>query len=172
MTKEERLLEAWKVTVEVQMHFNELEMKVRSFAITVLAAFLAAVGFVLREDLSINLFGLSLSLSGMILLAAILCWGSFYLMDRLWYHRLLRGAVNHGIALEIEAKSSFPELNLGQEISLASPVTIRGKKYGSNRKIDFFYGLIASILLAAAMIAFINDPPEKTETQTPTLSGL
>ena len=42
MTKEERLLEAWKVTVEVQMHFNELEMKVRSFAITVLAAFLAA----------------------------------------------------------------------------------------------------------------------------------
>lgn len=169
MTPEERLLEAWKKTVDVQMHFNELEMKVRSFAITVLAAFLAAVGFVLKENLEVELFGFELSLTGMILLAALLCWGAFYLMDRLWYHRLLRGAVNHGIELESKAKETFPELDLANQIGLASPVEIRGKKLGSDRKIDFFYGVIGLVICIAALVAFVNDPVP--EVVHPTLGG-
>lgn len=170
MSPEERLLESWKVTIEVQMHFNELEMKVRSFAITVLAAFLAAVGFVLKEDLELRIFGKGLSLSGMILLAAILCWGAFYLMDRLWYHRLLRGAVNQGISLENQAKTIFPELNLGNEISKASPVKFRNKDYGSDKKIDIFYGLIGGVLLFAAAVAFLNDPDQPSSTSFPSSS--
>ena len=35
-------LEVWKTTVDVQKHFNELELKIRNFAITVVGAFLAA----------------------------------------------------------------------------------------------------------------------------------
>lgn len=166
MSPEERLLEAWKVTVEVQMHFNELEMKVRSFAITVLAAFLAAVGFVLKEDLQIALLDFEVSLSGLILLAATMCWMLFYVMDRLWYHRLLRGAVNHGVALEAKAKDIFPELNLGLEISSASPVKLLRWKFGSDRKIDIFYFSVGGLLLVAAAIAFINDPSDgQTEPQ-------
>ena len=35
-------VEAWKTTVQVQEHFNEIEMKIRALAITVLTAGIGA----------------------------------------------------------------------------------------------------------------------------------
>jgi hypothetical protein len=73
----EYLLEVWKTTIDVQKHFNELEMRIRSVAITVLAAFLAAAGYSMKEKLRLNIFGADMSLTVLILLAAVVCWTSF-----------------------------------------------------------------------------------------------
>jgi hypothetical protein len=45
MTEEQKAaLEIWKVTIDVQKHFNDLSIQVRNFAMTELGALLAAAG--------------------------------------------------------------------------------------------------------------------------------
>src|SRR3546814_2906700 len=46
---DENRIEIWKTIIDVQKHFNELEMRIRNVAVTVLAAFLAAAGFTMKE---------------------------------------------------------------------------------------------------------------------------
>jgi hypothetical protein len=171
---DERLLEAWKTTVEVQQHFNDLEMRIRSVAITVLGAFLAAAGFSMKEKLQLELLGRPFSLTSFILLAAAICWVLFYFMDGLWYHRLLRGAVKHGLAIEA-TNASWPELGLTKAIGDASPFTIpvwrivptklRGKKLGTNFKMAMFYGIIALLLLLGAALTFFNQSPKNSRVR-------
>lgn len=118
MTDDERILETWKVTVGVQQHFNELQMRIRSIAITVLGAFLAAAGFSLKEHLHVTLAGWEFPLTTFILAAATLCWAAFYFMDRHGYHRLLRGAVAHGIFIEDSVAENWPELGLTKRMAI------------------------------------------------------
>lgn len=37
-------IDIWKTVVDVQKHFNDLEMKVRNFGILILSAFIGAIG--------------------------------------------------------------------------------------------------------------------------------
>jgi hypothetical protein len=39
MVKDEVQVEIWKKTVDVQQHFNDLELRIRNFALAVLGAF-------------------------------------------------------------------------------------------------------------------------------------
>jgi hypothetical protein len=41
-------------------------------------------------------------------------------MDRYWFHRLLKGAVNHAIQIEKKYKDAIPELSLSDEIGKES----------------------------------------------------
>lgn len=151
MTKEdEALLEVWKVTIDVQKHFNDLSMRVRNIAITVFGALLAAAGYALKDGATVTVLGRSFSLTAWVLVAALLCWFAFYLMDLHWYHRLLRGAVKHGKAVEDTLRERIPEIGLTHAIDAASPI------YGlrASQRLTIFYGLIGSVLLAAALAAF------------------
>ena len=42
MNEKQLVLEAWKQAVTVQMHFNEIAMKLRAFALTLAAALVTA----------------------------------------------------------------------------------------------------------------------------------
>src|SRR5437899_11145375 len=65
MTDEEKAqLEVWKVTIDVQKHFNDLSMRVRNFAITVPGALLAAARYALKDGATVTLLGRSFSLAG------------------------------------------------------------------------------------------------------------
>ena len=161
MKDEDRVLEAWKVTVGVQQHFNELQMRIRSIAITVLGAFLAAAGFSLKEHLQITLAGWEFPLTTFVLAAATLCWAAFYFMDRHGYHRLLRGAVAHGIFIENSVAENWPELGLTKRIGEASPIPMRKKRMRSGTKIDLFYGAVAFVLLAGVLATLLNQEPSR-----------
>src|SRR3546814_14384707 len=52
---DENRIEIWKTIIDVQKHFNELEMRIRNVAVTVLAAFLAAAGFTTKENIYVTL---------------------------------------------------------------------------------------------------------------------
>src|SRR3546814_2229171 len=52
---DENRIEIWKTIIDVQKHFNELEMRIRNVAVTVLAAFLAAAGFTMKENIYVTL---------------------------------------------------------------------------------------------------------------------
>lgn len=129
------LLEVWKQCVDVQMHFNDMEMKIRSLAVTVITAISGAIGYLLKENIY-HQFIIILSFIG------IAAWLCFYLMDRFMYHKLLIGAVNSGINIEKRLESLGINVDLGEQIKQASPLkNLFGKEIEihSDQKLDFFY---------------------------------
>src|SRR5206468_4177522 len=70
----------------------------------------------------------------------------FYVMDRLWYHRLLRAAVQHGRKVEAALKAAVPTSDLIGTIDDASPIW--GLRAG--HRLSIFYGFIAMLLWLGA----------------------
>ncbi len=168
-------LEVWKTAIEVQKHFNTIEMQIRNIAVTVLTATIGAAALVYNQAQetaaeaarvgasvppinSIKVFGLSLSSADMIIVGGLVAWLAFYFMDRWWYHRLLQGAVSHAQYVENELKKDIPYadlLGLSNAIREASPIRPRGRvKIRSNTKIDIFYGAVLVVLIAMVALVF------------------
>jgi hypothetical protein len=82
-------IEIWKKIVDVQQHFNDLELRIRNYALIVTGAFLGLGGYAIKDAGTINVFGVELSVAALVVLSAIIPLFAFYFMDRLWYHRLL-----------------------------------------------------------------------------------
>jgi len=143
-------LEIWKKTIDVQQHFNTIEMQIRNFAVTILAGIIAAAALALREPKSATVFGITITIASLILIAGVIVLLAFYFMDRWWYHRLLQGAVEHAQMIENQLKEHIPALYLSNTIRKSSPFTILWIRFGSNRKIDAFYFAIIIFLLIAA----------------------
>lgn len=74
-------IEIWKKVIDVQQHFNSIEMQIRNFAVTILAGILAAAGLALRNPKNISIFNLSISSASAILFGGIIVLFSFYFMD-------------------------------------------------------------------------------------------
>lgn len=140
-------IEIWKKVIDVQQHFNTIELQIRNFATTILAGILAASGLALREPKDIEIYNWTVSSASAILIGGIIILLAFYFMDRFWYHRLLQGAVRQGEGLENEIKRTLPKAALSQAIRAESPVL----KIRSNNKIDIFYGILILFLLITAI---------------------
>ncbi|MFJ1583526.1 hypothetical protein ACIOC1_09430 [Streptomyces sp. NPDC088197] len=152
-------LEMWKQTIAVQQHFNDIEWRIRGFALTALTFTLGAAAVSARDGSAIKLAGQEIQLSSTISLLGLILWGAFYFVDQIWYHRLLIGAVQHGTALEKELQARLPKAGLTMEISASSPypASIRLGSYRrswslhSARKLTIFYLIGASVLLVFAI---------------------
>ncbi|SCX04099.1 phosphoglycolate phosphatase [Agrobacterium sp. DSM 25558] len=162
------MIDIWKKVVDVQQHFNQLEMQIRNYALTVTGAIMAAAGITFRDGLSVSFIGTEISLSIGIAAVALTIWAGFWFMDRHWYHRLLKGAVDHATTIEEKFGKSIPEIALGSRISANSPVYIFGFKLGSNGKINLFYGLGAVIILLFGLFAFVAEPMPSKSGKTAT----
>jgi len=165
-------LDIWKTTIEVQQHFNTIEMQIRNFAVTVLTAALGAAALAYNQAQeaaakaiaagassasynSIVLFGLMFSPADMIVVAGLVAWAAFYFMDRWWYHRLLQGAVKHAQFIESQLKAELPAIALSNSIREASPFKVFGIwEIRSDRKIDIFYGTVVVILVIMIAAVF------------------
>jgi len=143
-------LDVWKKTIDVQQHFNDLELRIRNYAVTLLAGLLGAAAFGLKENVRVVVFDRSVSIAAPLLGAGIIGWLAFYFMDRFWYHRLLMGAVKHGSRLEAALRKDIPEIGLTEAIGRESPIPIRlfGKIWSirSARKMDLFYWVVVALL--------------------------
>jgi sterol desaturase/sphingolipid hydroxylase (fatty acid hydroxylase superfamily) len=159
-------VEAWKTTIEVQQHFNDIEMRIRALAITVLTAVLGAAALAVRSGTTLHVGGVHIDLGGAIIVIGLLAWLLFYFVDNWWYHRLLLGAVEHGRALEeMLGKGGVPGFGLTKAIGDASPFTFKlrlfkkvlwTKDVHSSWKARIFYFVIAAILIIAAIFLFSN----------------
>jgi hypothetical protein len=141
MDEKQLLLEAWKAAVETQRHFNDVAMKLRSFALTLVAAIFTAESLVGAGPLAVA--------------AALISWIAFYLLDRWYYHYLLLGAVLHGQELEVRAAAlgmALPGAADSGESLLGlthriSKLNQEGWGVRAKYKIDVFYALIAIAIL-------------------------
>lgn len=148
--KVEIQIDIWKQVISTQEHFNELEMKLRNFAILILSAFIGAAGVSLKE----NILVLGINISSIIIWGGALVWFTFYLADRFWYHPLLKGAVAQGVYIEKELKDVLPAIQLTSEIGKSSPVKLFNINIRSHHKIDIFYGLIFTAIFLIGV--FLN----------------
>ena len=145
-------VEVWKKTIDVQQHFNDIEMRIRNFAVTMLAAVIGAAGVALKDPApTASIFSIDIRLAAWILFAGLIAWLAFYFMDRWWYHRLLQGAVKHAQSIENQMRDIVPSLNLSNSIRKASPIPL-SKKYSlrSDIRIDLFYGVVSALIFALA----------------------
>jgi phosphoglycolate phosphatase-like HAD superfamily hydrolase len=151
-----RSLEAWKVTVTVQQHFNDIEMRVRNFALTLLVAIIGASALAIENGSAVTIFGFKTSLAVWLLVGGVISWMAFYFVDQIWYHRLLVGAVRQGVELETLLKQDVPGIGLTSAIGKASPAKVLGLTLHSKDKMKVFYFGIALMLVAFAVAAHFN----------------
>jgi hypothetical protein len=166
-------IEIWKKIVDVQQHFNDLELRIRNFALIVTGAFLGLGGYAIKDGGAINAFGHEVSIAGLVVFSAIFPMFAFYFMDRLWYHRLLDGSVKAGIEAETALKHLGYKVDLGSKISEYSPFTLwlTTKKIHSKTKMDIFYlMLFATLLIVAGCLGFGFRPPPVPTADPPAVS--
>jgi hypothetical protein len=165
-------IEIWKKIVDVQQHFNDLELRVRNFALIVTGAFLGLGGYAIKDAGMINAFGVAVSVAGLVVFSAIVPLFAFYFMDRLWYHRLLDGSVSAGIEAESALKELGYKVDLGSKISEVSPFTLwlTKKKIRSKTKMDMFYLMLVAALLIVALCLGFGIRPQPAPANAPTAS--
>jgi hypothetical protein len=153
-------VEAWKTTVQVQQHFNEIEWKIRGLAITLLTAVLGAAALAINYKTNLHVFGCEVHLAAVLLVAGVVGWLLFYFVDQVWYHRLLIGAVRHGEDLEGLLDSAVEGFGLTRRISQESPYTFNVLGHDailhSRHKLQVFYGVVAVLLCALAVAVQIG----------------
>lgn len=150
----EQELKVWEKTIDVQMHFNELQMKIRNFAVLLVSALVGLAGVALKEQYIIeqNLIGyhFQTSLSALFFGAAAMLWLAFFFMDHYWYYPLLLGAVKHGMSIEDTLKTRLPSIGLTKRIGEESAMKVRSATFRSKDKSVLFYLSIFALLLVLA----------------------
>ena len=164
------IVEIWKSVVEVQRHFNDISMRIRSLFVTILLALFASVGFLLDKKFGVQLLGVKIQF--MTIVPIIGCLGTylFYFIDRYWYHRLLVGSVKHAIAIEKKYEKDLPEISLSEAIGKESPynpryfirwianLVVSDEKYKetgrlhSDGKIELFYKSVILLLFVVTLL--------------------
>ena len=151
----EALLTVWSKVIDLQMHFNELCMNLRKTAIGTLGALLAAGALAFRFGGLVHLHDRNVSVALVFLVVALVVWMAFYIMDRFWYHELLRATVKYAEDLRepaIALDLGF-ELNMTARIREASHNTLR---MTGKAKISLFYGGVAIALVLACLALYLG----------------
>ena len=156
------LLEVWKKTVDVQQHFNDISMRVRTLFVTILSTLLGAIGISLWRDIQVEVVGITTNLGFILSLVMAIVIAAFYFVDRFWYHRLLIGSVKHGLELENRIRLLNVYCDLGGQIGKESPVKFLGYELHSNQKINIFYGVFVIALLAIWIAVWIS-PDQRSD---------
>ena len=167
-------VEIWKKIVDVQQHFNDLELRIRNFALIVTGAFLGLGGYAIKDGGFESVSGHHVSSAALIVGASLLPLIAFYLMDRLWYHRLLDGAVKAGTDAEAKLTSLGLTVDLGSRISKASPFVLPliRREVHSRHKMDGFYGLLGLAIFALTATLAFGIRPASVAIGSSTLSGM
>jgi len=173
----------WKQSVEVQMHFNDIEWRIRGLALTAATFALGAAGVAAKDGTRVGWF----SLGALVIVIGLLLWYAFYFVDRAWYHPLLKASVAHGTQFEKEIKKVLPAAGMTASItagSLYKPnrtvrILCRRKEMHSDDKLVWFYtvgaialalaaiALQAGVLLGSAANSSSETPPKPTASSTP-----
>jgi hypothetical protein len=157
------------------MHFNEIGMRIRGLFVTILLALFASIGFLLDKELSLQIWRINIQFAVLVPIFGIFGAMLFYLMDRYWFHRLLKGSVNHAIQIEKTYRGMIPELALSDEIGKESFFVPKGilwvvakclvrhdrfRERGqlhSDGKLEIFYkSMMVVLLLTSVLLAFLG----------------
>lgn len=150
-------IDMWKQCIAMQMHFNDIEWRIRGLALTVVTFALGAAGVAAKDGTQVGW----VSLGTLVILIGLLLWYVFYFVDRHWYHPLLKAAVKHGTQIEGKIKETLPEAGVTAAITEGSRyepgrfvrILSRQSIMHSDHKLVWFYR-VGALALVLAAIAF------------------
>jgi FMN phosphatase YigB (HAD superfamily) len=159
---------AWEKTVDVQQHFNDLEMTIRNFAITLFAGVIGAIGLCIKDGLEIHIGPVVIPAATIVGFLGAGAWMMFYFMDQHWYHVFLRAAGQHAKTIETRWASLYPEIELSTRISEASTYQFPRWKpvqstWTSTQRLRLFYYTGAVVLILIGLLAIFIDAREKPD---------
>lgn len=149
----DQLIKVWEKVIDLQMHFNEMCMNLRRTAISILGVMLAAGALSFRFGGTIEIGANTMSVAFVFVAVALLVWVSFYLMDRFWYHQLLRSTVSYAESLQTSAKSAGLSFDLDVSKKIREE-NRRSLNLSGAAKINWFYGVIAVSLIVAEFFLY------------------
>lgn len=149
-------IDIWKKTVDVQQHFNDIELRIRNIALTAFTFIIGGIGYVEKENLKFVNGECIIPYSSILALIGAIILFAFFYMDKYWYHRLLKGAVKQGIMIENRWAKYLPEINLTNSIGTSSPHKLFGKwTIHTDQKFRIFYGILFVTLIILGMMTLI-----------------
>jgi hypothetical protein len=157
---DDELIQVWKTCQDVVIHFDNIELQIHNYAVTLLVAVIGGAAFTVKEHLDIVFRGHRFSMAFAILSAGVVGWLAFYFMDKHWYHRLLIGAVKYTLRVEM---AFGPAVDLSGTISREDPVPLWGKnKLYVEHKFDIFYAAgLAILLILIGMVLVVAKAPSE-----------
>ncbi len=153
---EKLVLTTWAKTVDTQMHFNDMIMRVRNLAITLLLAAFGAAAYSLQTPLFLNVSGVSVHVALFIIVFGLTGWSALWIMDTGHFHKLLRGAVSHGMSLE-KHYSAHPQLGhlLGMTTAIAQESRkIMNCKVSAGAKLNAVYAFVFIVGVIFCLVTF------------------
>ncbi len=119
-------LDVWKEMIATQRHFNDIEMKIRGLFVTVTAALFGAIFLAIQTQRSILISGFEINTVFILAVFGSIITVVFRMMDKVWYHPLLKGSVRASTELETAMKERYGNApNLSQFITNDSRVPLR-----------------------------------------------
>lgn len=123
------IVDIWKKVIDVQQHFNDIELKIRQYCLTSFTLILTGIGYIEIAKFNatsnklpflIKLFNIDIPIELMLIIVGILIINIFKNMEVNWYHVFLKSAVKQGEDIENRWSDSYPELFLTNSISQGS----------------------------------------------------
>ena len=159
----------------MQQHFNDLELRIRNFALVLTGAVLGLGGYAIKDGGMVHIVGREITVASLIVASSLIPLAAFYLMDRFWYHRLLDGSVKAGAEAEEKLREIGLSVDLGGQISRSSPFNLFWcVPIHSKHKMDGFYLLIALAIVGLTVVLAEAEPlpPQPAALQrTPPAKG-
>lgn len=146
--KVELMMEQWKTAISVQIHFNDLLMRIRTFGLTAVVVILGtATGlWKLGGDKIDPLIILGIFILGEILLI------SLFVVDYFYYYQLLLAAVEHVLKIDEEFKNLKIMGNF-QLFGMTNDISKKVTKRRAKISLLFFY-LFPFVLTIAGFLTW------------------
>ena len=161
-------LQAWKQTIDVQMHFNDICMKIRNLAITLLTAVVSFAAYTVKERMTLDLGAVDVPIGSIVAAGGLAGWLAFWAMDRHWYHVFLRAAGIHAGRIERRWSGVLPELLLSSQVSESSGRMLFGWQFDSARRLTAFYAVGAIVLVVTGVLVWkARVPPVQEPAAAP-----
>ncbi len=136
----------WEVTINTQMHFNDLIIRYRQIFLTIFLTLITA-SFTLFLNGKINPLTVRV-----ILIAIIVSWCLAFVLDYFYYHRMLLASVEY--AAKFDENSKLKELAL---FGLTKHISDKVSQLRAKVVICSFYGIpIICLIFAAIFIPCIK----------------
>jgi len=157
----ELLWSEWKTTIDTQMHFNEMIIRMRTLGVTAVVTVFGAAAFAIGQypERFYRLLGERFHVSEGVIFFGLVLLVAIFIIDFFYYYRLLLGAVKRSYDID----DTFQHLRYFGGLHPFGMSRLISRAVGSGRTkrlILVFYGAVLSTGLAYLLaVHVIVDPP-------------
>ena len=157
--REISLQEEWKKVIDVQMHFNDMLMRLRQIGISAVIAVFGAAAVAFRFNQFLNIRSLRINIAApMIIFGLGLLAGTWYL-DHKYYFQMLIASVEKGQAIDEEV------FNKNGKKGLTTTISQQINKEDASLAVDVFYLIPLFLGIAFLFPAILSKPGSRDLNQ-------